>query len=259
MSQNLDRVKDTIQKLLNLAKNDAASEGEVNNAMKFVAKLMREHSLTEEDFANYNRKQGLDAVNDMPTGESRVARGLQVVAWHGAVAMFVCELLGTVKVYQTAKTAVKLPSGIFQTKPDGSPMYSKFWVFYGVAEEANLASELFGELLFVITAMAKLKYGKTVRGAGYDYCLGFANGLRANLKTAKLEEQKTTSTGLIVARNELTAAKLNRADEYQRQKIGRLTTRKAGRGANDLGAYRDGQADGAKHRVNPERKAKICG
>ena len=46
---NVERVKDTIRKLLNLAANDAATEGEVNNAIRFARKLMLEHQLSDDD------------------------------------------------------------------------------------------------------------------------------------------------------------------------------------------------------------------
>jgi len=45
----LDNVKDTIRKLLNLAENDGAADGEIDNALRFARRLMHQHHLSEED------------------------------------------------------------------------------------------------------------------------------------------------------------------------------------------------------------------
>jgi len=43
------RIKEKIRKLLNLAEDDGAMEGEINNALNFARRLMLQHNISEED------------------------------------------------------------------------------------------------------------------------------------------------------------------------------------------------------------------
>ena len=252
---NVDRVKSSIRAMLNLANDNAASQGEIDNAMRFVRKLMDEHNLTDEDVSAVDEK--MLNLERAELGEKRIKRGLQAVAWHGYAASFVVELIGTVKCYLSAKTPERI-DGIIQIDPkSGNPKYCKYFVFYGIDEEAALAAEIFDELIMTVSSMARLKFGKVVRGEGYDYCCGFIDGLASQLQRVKLPAA-STSTALVVARNDIVDKKLALADDYLQKSTGSKKFRKGRSGrATGGSAYREGHEDGKTHQVVVERKRKL--
>lgn len=251
----LDRVKDTIRKLLNLAANDAATEGEVNNAVRFARKLMLQHQLSEDD-----------CTETETTEEERIARAVcqdfashsqstKATSWESCLSMFVCQFVGGVKVYKTTN-AVRREHGIIK-HVNGSAACA-IWTFYGLAEDAAVAQRVFDDLAITIASMGRLKWGGAFRGPGREYCEGFVDGLFSQLKQADAEQHQSESRALTVRRDALIHAKAHRADQWLRTERG--VKLRAGRGygatSHHADAHNDGHADGAKTSITG-RQAKL--
>jgi hypothetical protein len=254
MSTNVDRVKDTIRKLLNLAANDAATEGEVNNAIRFARKLMLEHQLSDEDCK----------AND-ESDEERIARAecqqfsinsqsAKCSGWESDLSTFVCHFIGGVRCYWKTNQ-IRRVNGIVQNA-NGSARCAVF-TFFGLTGDAAVAQRVFEELSITIAAMGQLKWGGAFKGPGREYCEGFVLGLFEQLKRADSEHKAAESTALTVRRDALVKLKNDRAEEYLKKDIGIKLVSASRRGDEYHGdARHEGKADGARAQVTG-RSAKI--
>jgi hypothetical protein len=205
MQMDIDKVKDTIRKLLNLANNDAATEGEVNNAMRFAARLMEQHQLSEEDVKlNKTDEKLLDLENQTFAELSGWMGGNKFCHWESEAASFACAFVGGVKWYYVEKVRYKV-NGIQKLFFDGKPMTKTKVTFYGIEEDVQLAFAVYNELIMTIAAMAKLKWGGVYRGPGRNYCEGFMDGLFGkwydDQDTQKKIAKTSSSTALMVIDN----------------------------------------------------------
>lgn len=250
---NLNKVKDTIRKLLNLAENDAATEGEVRNALNFAQKLMDQHQLTEEDLPDAdNRLLEIEraecAQMDAYTGNDKVAM------WERTLAHFVSQFTH-VKHYLQSGTEVVRKNGIAQLNDSGRPRRARRFVFYGLVEDAQFATQLYEELRVTLASIARLKYGSVYRGSGRDYCEGFANGLYTQVQEVQ-RPKLSNSTALVVKRNEIVEAKQRRAVDFIREQGVRLVNTRVRSGARsrDFGARESGYRDGKSYRVGERQR-----
>ena len=195
MSQ-IDKVKDRIRKLLNLAENDAASEGEINNAINFAQRLMQEHHLTKDDV---HAAAAAEEVAEMMK-QAAYTTGAKASPWEAGLASFVAKMIGSVGVYTGGVETAKTTHGTTMFDAKGKPMSRSTYVFYGEAEEVRLATELYYDLSRTIAAMARMRYGGALRGDGRDYGLGFVSGLASQLAAAATaaKAESTESTALAV-------------------------------------------------------------
>jgi len=239
---NLDRVKDTIAKLLNLAKNDAATEGEVNNAMRFARKLMNEHHLTEEDCVEQDLSPEERVARATCAMHSCFSFGPNMANWEGTLAVFVTQFVGGVKVFRQACQDRRV-NGIV---PSGKTATATKFNFYGIDEDAAYAVQLFGELCMLIAAMARLKWGGVFRGPGRAYAEAFVSGLYEQIRAADAEQSVSDSRALVVRRNALVAAKESRAVAFLKETQGDVKLRAGARGGGrrHYEAEREGRADG---------------
>jgi hypothetical protein len=252
MSQ-IDKVKDRIRKLLNLAENDAATEGEINNAVNFAQRLMQEHHITQEDIHTHAADQERVEMNQ----EAAFTSGVKVCAWEHALANFVTEMIGSVGVYSAGTHNATTPHGTMLFDNKGQPCKRHKYVFYGEIEEARLATDLYTDLTRTIAAMARMRYGGALRGDGRDYGLGFVSGLRTKLSEAKTQAQ-TETTALAVRCTQIVTQKRAAAGDWLKSvgvDLHRSTRRISG--ASNGNAYGQGKADGAKANVTATRRARI--
>lgn len=238
---DLSRVKDTIAKLLNLAKNDAATEGEANNAIRAARKWMNQYQLSEED-----------CVEQELSPEERVARatcamhtafsfGPQMSTWEGTLAVFVAKFVGGVKCFRNSNQ----PRRVNGIVPSGRSATASVFNFYGVDEDAAFAKQTFEELCVIIAAMARLKWGGVFRGPGRSYAEAFVTGLYEQIKQADAEQATSDSRALVIRRDALVKAKEKRADNFLAELgVGKLRKGSGGGGRHYHDAAAEGRADG---------------
>lgn len=258
---NIDRIKRRIRALLNLAEGDGASEGEIDNAMRLAAGLMAEHQLTQADLeAEAQAAQSCGAPEPtMGTADSLCGTS-KCSTWERTLAAAVVLLVGSVKCYMTD---VESRSGsIFRSET------RKAARFFGAAEDAKIAAELFDEWRSVIGAMAVGRFGSVWKGDGAMYSYGFAKRLlerafeiddgRAQIVTASTRAIVRVGTGSL---SQVLHAKREGAERWLReqQKVN-LRKGKVGRyKAGSANAFHQGREDGNGADLSVTRQAKLAG
>ncbi len=265
---DLNRVKETIRDLLNLARNDAAADGEVRNAMAFASKLMGQHNLTEEDLPTVDEK--IIDLEKAATGDATAySTGRNVTGWEGQLALWVTKFVGGIRVYCKRDEQKRMSSGILALDDNGHPKLSAAFVFYGLDEDAQLGREIFEEMSVTIAAMGRLKWGGVFRGPGREYCEGFVVGLndmlsearQKELELAKSQDRMGIGNALVVIDKRALVVKQKSAlaQRYIREKglrLGGGRSRSSGQYHGDARA--DGRADGRKAKVGGERRKRLA-
>lgn len=245
MSTNRDRIKSRITKLLGLAADNAAAEGEIENAMRFAAKLMLEHNIERAELA----QEGAAAKEEFDIG-SVWTTAYTTSAWELALCQLIYQAVGTVQGYGSGGFYPKTESGMVLFR-DGKPITTKRQLrsFYGPAADVAVAVEMFNVLRQTIATMAVARHGSCIRGEGREYALGFVCGMRSTLQ--KQENEAPARTRDLVLRStalvkEESAAWLGEAHGV------RLTTNTSSRYAGTdttSRAYQTGHTDGRKHGI----------
>lgn len=268
---SIEQVKDTIRKLLNLARNDAAAEGEINNAIRFARRMMNQHNLSEEDLAEnpeQSFREQMGAVGSATMQCVRVgSQSRNVSTWEKWLATFVCKFVGGPRCYTDDEDAPRRNDrGIVELGNDGEPIFTRGIVFYGIAEEVQLAASLHRELATTIASMARLRWGGCFRGPGRSYAEHFVRGLSEQIHEEDQQEliaAQSDSRAMIVInqRKALTNAKRVRAEQWLRDEYGiHLTSVGGSRQVYHYEqAARDGFADGKKTPVNVARVPRLPG
>ncbi len=254
-----DRIKRRIRGLLNLASDDAAANGEIDNAMRMAAQLMEEHHLSEADVAVEAERKGgaVDQVPDMGTADC-AAQGGNLSTWESVLSSAVGSLVGSVKSYRT-RAEVKV--GTF-----GRPREKIVIRYYGPAEDAALAAELLAEWSAVIAGLAFGKYGGCFKGDGAQYAYGFACALHTKAREADKARHRviTDSTRALVHVGAPSLGALLEVRKHQAAAWLDSTGVKLARGSRS-GGYRAGshdarsagRADGARADFTATRRPKL--
>ena len=141
-----DAVINRIRKLLNLANDNGASEGEIENALKFAKDLMEKHDLAEaEDLSNPDTAPVV--------GETRTSIKRNEVS--STVMHIVC-MICHCKFYISGK--------------------DETLVIYGYPRDVAIAKEMYNELFASVRAMVRSRYGLGWGPRHRDYCRGWAQG-----------------------------------------------------------------------------------
>lgn len=282
-----DRMREKIRKLLTLAADPAAQGLEIDNALRFARVLMRQHNLTEADVkADAKPKDGheIAAVAEATryARESHFTSGSSLTSWENTLARVICRLVGTVQFYHghAVRGERRNADGTLVFNPvSGRAVKSAQLVFYGPAEDVEAARVLMSEWTVTVIAMARLKCGGVLRGAGRSYADGFVEELSDRVykitneeykKAKQLEEggrldikrlasgtqeQKAIvlaerGSALAVADAQRQAeAKKERASLWLKEDVGiELVFNHGGTGGGEhhSGAYSQGRADGKK-------------
>lgn len=237
---NLDRIKSTVRAMLNLAADDAATQGEKDNAMRHVQRLMEENNLREEDLPSADGV--LESLDNIAVGKAKVNLGAKTCTWMAVLGVFVQNLLGTIKCYSVKSKEQK---GVVDL------------IFYGVLHDCEIAAEVFNETRAVIEREALKRYGGTKRGDGFSYCLGFVGGLAHQLEKVRATDAPPTANALVVARNAIVVKKNALADRWAADNGLRLRTHGAKTRIKSRDAFDQGFDDGQRHSVNPDRRKKL--
>jgi hypothetical protein len=194
--EELNKAKDKIRKLLNLAEDAGAMKGEIDNAMRFARTLMLQHNLSEEevraDAAAKSPHEIAAAVEATEFAREALAgQGSRLSTWETTLGHAVMDLVGTVKWYLTgAMSERRTPEGVLIFNPHtGQPVQAACVVFYGPAEDVAAAKALMYEWSLTIVGLARLKFGGALRGAGRAYAEGFATALEQKVAQIRREEE----------------------------------------------------------------------
>jgi hypothetical protein len=259
-------VKQKIMGLLNISKDDAASESEIETALRLANKLMDRHHLSEEDLDD-SEDAALDRAlaADKDLGHSIV--GMKMFMWEKFLGAFITDLTGVPRYLTKIVRDKKTPSGIIYRNEKGKPVRGKSVVFYGIAEDVEIAVKLYDELRLVIISLARLRYSSVFQGEGGVYAEGFVSGLADNLKSDKNEQKKIAAESsssramvLIERRNDLVRRKCNIANNWLKKEKGvylRTSTSRGG-SSGSSGARSAGRSDGKSYNVNAARRKKLA-
>lgn len=259
MSANVDQVKATIRHLLRLSENNAATEGEVANAIRFARRLMDAHHLQEDDVRNDPH----EAAADRETMDRRTVYSAtrSLAFWESTLCDFIEDLVGTVQFFMQKRVLVKRGGRIVFSE-QGDPLIRQGINFYGPAEDVALACDLFDTFHQTIATAARLKYGGALRGAGRNYCEGFVYGMGEKLDAARKQDAAANeqSRALIVRSTAIARATQQRASTWLTAQGIELKSRdRSRRGDFTPSAFEDGTFDGSRTPVDAKRKSKITG
>lgn len=281
METNNDRILGKIRALLNLGSDDAATEAEAANAMRFARRLMLKHNVEQSDLEE--AKDVHESAADAERVEyGRVQAETQttgITNWESTLTWAICKVIGTVSWYVGGKVLRRDKHGVVEIDSDnGKPKTRSTVMFFGPAEDCRDAQSMLQEWSVTVMAMARLRFGTALRGPGRAYCEGFCDELYRNVLTALREEQAlieaqkaqlalpagaTRSTALMVTNaTQLMTLKKEKGAEWL-EKVAGVKLRNGGsasRGGSYHGdAYGAGREDGSKANISHSRTKKLGG
>ena len=263
------RIKQRIRKLLDLASDDAAADGEIDNALRFARRLMLENAISEEDLAELDAGRELDpheaAAREAYVRITGWADRAYWSFWKRRLADVVCDLVGSVTVYRDRKGQRKTSWGTVEYANNGKPKYRARLQFAGPKLDTEEAYAMWIEWIEVIETMARLRYSNTLFESGRNYAEGFVQALCEKVdairqaESVKLEGPQTTA--LVLLRNQLSTieAKREYGTKWLAKEHGvrlRKITQKVG-GNDDPFAREQGKADGRKADFSRNRQRRL--
>lgn len=262
-TNRLEQIKDRIRKLFNVAKeNSGAAEQEIETALKFAFDLMRKHHLEESDIVSTSTEEdAYERVRRAAKGVFYATASGKIYYWEAILGTALADICA-VKCYRDVchvRRAMR-PSGLPYISPSLGGYSGRSIAFYGVAEDAAAAVELYYDLWETIRTMSSLKFGTIYRGDGGKYCEGFVVGImRANQKVQEKLRQQSDQRGLILVnkQNELIAFKQQQAVIwYEQQGKGKLRKSKMAGAGGSHNAFFEGMKDGQQMNVDRQRAPK---
>jgi hypothetical protein len=247
MSHNIDRIKDRIRKLLNVARDDAATDGEIANAITAARHMMHAYHLEEADL------HSAAAAPKMKSNKvSTYARAIS--QWEIDLARFIADFIGGIGYYRERNSQ-------FEVIRSGRIVDTSTMVFYGEDEQVALATDLYADLHDTIITMAKLRFRSIpVRGPARSYAEGFVSGIRSKLASADEQAMSAgdTSRALVVRSRELMEHKKSAADRWlaETAKVRLIFTTKRSVRMHIQSAFDKGVRDGERQDIAVDRKRK---
>lgn len=258
-----EKIAKKVKNLLAIAKDDHASDAEIQNAMNHAHRLMGEYHLTEDDLSHEPQDDYANVDNANFTRQKSYI-GRKAYLWESTLAHFVCDFVG-IPFYITNQPEIARKNGIVLLDEKGKPRQGKAYVFYGIAEDAIIAADLYDELRLLISTMAVARWASVYKGEGAVYSQGFVAGLNSQLEESRfigLNTTKDSPTTLILIhrRDDLIEYKKKKANNYLNKELGiKLVSGQGKPGASGShAAYSEGQADGSKTSISAARSKKLC-
>lgn len=207
--EKLQKIRERIVKMLNLAKDGGASEGEVENATRMARQLMNEYNIDESELIAAE-------TGTVQVGDHLGMKKVTFEGWESSLSV-VCKFVCDVTPYkQTVKAGQEIR-------------------FIGLPTDVAIARDLFSSLLITVKTMAKQRNGAGWTRAHQSYALGFVDSL---VRKAKAEKQASTmQANAIILRKDVLI------DKYiaENLKLGY----DSGPDVHDAAAYHAGQRDGS--------------
>ena len=247
----IENIKSKVGKMLALASDQSASQGEIENAVAMATSMMAKYNLTREDVDNTKE----NPIENVKYG-TRTAYGLskKTFVWESQLAMFVAKFVATVKVYRDSKLHLNRKGIFVVTDEKGNSVYSRAFIFYGADDDCEIAVALFDELKKAIQMSAIIRFNSWAKGDGGAYCEGFVSGLKeTHLKEVeKLKNTDTQTTALILQSEQTQLAIVQGAEQWLAKEQGvKLYKGQGSTGASGSGyARNEGKADGSSYGLN---------
>lgn len=186
---------DRITKLMRLASDGRASEGEIQNALSFARRLMDKHNIAEQSIL-------LDESDDV------VASHIEEVE----VFSRTMPSLGTFYHYLAFAVGTLCECRVYQRRAYGDVKgYRKLQtkiIMYGQPHDVALAKALYAELVTTMHAMARLATGQSwSHRSSRSYMVGFSSRLVQRAREAKKVSVEDSSCTALVLKKDVALAK----------------------------------------------------
>lgn len=255
---DIDRIKEKLAKLLRLGEDNAASEGEIQNALHLATQMMAKHQLTRADID----MAAADPIAKVALGRHfAFCKGATLTTWESSLTSFVKNFIGSVSCYNAGKMPIRKNGIAADFFAADSAREAIAIAYYGSDDDARCAASMFEELRDAVATMAIIRWGGWMRGEGGAYAYGFVCGLLEAHRSAvqSLTHQDATTTALMLKSESFSLAIVEKgktwlATTHGVQLRARKGTRRVGyTGANARTAMNEGRRDGANY--NPTRPA----
>lgn len=254
-----------IAKLFALAEDDAASQGEIENALRMAQERMLRHNLTREDI---KREGGEIDVSGITYARYPVFwKGKKQPRWLWSLTEFNKCFYKTVQCYRDTSGfyEVTTPEGgrtINNILCPGSDIGLKLY-YYGPSDDALEAAMMHYHLQDVMLTLLEARFGSSgASGKGLDYALGFFRGLQEKnvTITQKLKDSSAKTTELILVSEKTELAIKEQAKNEIAHRFGvklRKGVKLQSRKSFDHNMYQLGKRDGTNYDLEkPKAKRK---
>jgi hypothetical protein len=253
MTIDNETIKDKIRKLLNLAGNEGAFDGEVDNCLRLARKLMLKHNIKEDEVRldPENMNAGKTTYGSMDV----FSFGRDMAKWEGVLLQVIAKLVGTISAYRNSGLQGK------QMNTKTGKTHTRL-TFYGPLADVQDAVEIYEEWSRIIVSLARMKTGAWVRQGGRSYCEGFVSALYVKVTTIEKEENTEVATGkslILRDAKAIMAEKRVEGDKWLAKERGvRLKQRKShfNRG-DDPHMFQKGKEDGSNADFSRTVKPKL--
>jgi hypothetical protein len=208
---DIDTIKARIRKLMAVAGDGIATEGEIENAMNLAAKLIDQHHISQDELQPDNKRDNEEIQFGRISGVSNTSR---ISTWEQVLAMAIAHLFGSVQTYCSREKTPIRRNGIVQIKGGEIKKGVRIY-FYGPLVESKEAAELFEEWSRAIAAMGIARWGGAFRGDGAMYCDGFAESLFRRAKEIEKARALTTAKPIHLIGHTGTNTAITLASRYQ--------------------------------------------
>lgn len=255
-----EKIAKKVRNLFAIAGDKEASDAEIQNAMNHAHRLMGEYHLSEEDLG-HEPQNDYEKVDESKFNRKRSFIGKKIFAWESHLSHFISKFVG-IPYYLDHDFKMVRKNGFVQFDEKENPRKGKSIVFYGIDEDAAIASELYDELRLLIATMAVASWGSVYKGDGAVYSEGFVSGLLSQLRESeKLESKVESSTAMVLVhrREDLIKYKKEKADLFLRKDCGIKLRAGYGLsgGSGSHAARSQGKSDGRNTNVSATRAKKL--
>lgn len=177
----MSSVKGKIRKLLNIVKDRAASEHEIETCLRKATRLMYEHRLSEADLSDSFEDLDEGARNEMCATRPIYLRSRRY-RWENELAAFVQSFVGGISWF--------FDNGESPPDKNGGTNYVVIMSYYGLVDDVDLAVDIFVALHKLIKDLAVARHGSCFRGSGASFAEGFVLGLGRQHDTERLARKR---------------------------------------------------------------------
>lgn len=205
MKENLNKIKDKIRALKNLANDKAATEGEVAAAMNLAHRLCREYMLNIEDIATA-REEFIVESKTVPLREYRMSIGIEM-------DVVICSLFNCLATYNTHfrrltvwGIELEIDTAIYMIDLAHNTLDNAWEVYKRSLEYKELKA------LGIKSKTIKRDFFKGFYVAVHNKAVLLKREAQEETPIVKSDEGNGSGTSLIVLKNQLITEKLNEAN-----------------------------------------------
>jgi len=217
-----DKILERIRKLMRLAQDDGASEGEVENALRMARDLMDKAGIAEDQVVlEDDAAETVEVIQQDARSAGVITPWQQNLAW---VSCYICDVRFVIRTVPEWR--------------DGRRKTRKSIVFIGLPRDVAIACELYEELLVTIRTMARWRYGNGFGTMHRSYAEGFVSALidKARRMQDASKQQASQAGAIILAKDAI-------IERYMSENM-HVRSTKSRRSTVDSRAYLRGSTDG---------------